>query len=207
MKKWAPDASVDGLRRLRMPPRPRWRMAPVRATTPLPLRAWLTDPGSLTARIRARCQRFEVRLLRQCLAPVLDDEAALLAVRGGTRLWVREVLLIADGKPVVFGRSIVPRAHVRGAWRLFLGMGSQPLGAALFADPRIRRLPLTSSCLDRRDARYHRALNAVREAPGAVPSMSTAPARLWARRSVFLSQGQGLLVSELFLPAIFELPV
>ncbi|HRP77029.1 MAG TPA: chorismate lyase [Rhodocyclaceae bacterium] len=175
----------------------RWRARPSRAGTPSELRPWLTDRGSLTARIRARCGRFSVSVLRQTLGRAHPDEAALFGLRWGERVWVREVLLVADGVPVVFARSVLPFRNVRGAWNLFHGIGSRPLGAALFADPRIERMPLNSSCLDRRDARYHRAI----EASGMVDS----PQRLWARRSVFRLRRRALLVTEVFLPAIARL--
>jgi chorismate--pyruvate lyase len=159
---------------------------------------WLTDHGSLTARIRARCGDFRVQVLSQRLGPPHVDEAAMLGLRRGELAWVREVLLIADGRPVVFARSVLPRRNVRGAWNLFHGIGSRPLGAALFADPRIAREPLTAARIDCRDARYHRA----------IASAGIAPVRagLWARRSVFRLRGRALLVTEVFLPAILELP-
>lgn len=175
----------------------RWRARPSRAGTPSFLRPWLTARGSLTARIGARCGQFSVSVLRQSLGRAHPDEAAVLGLRSGERVWVREVLLLADGIPVVFARSILPRRNVRGAWNLFRGIGSRPLGAALFADPRIERMPLTSSCIDARDARYHRAIEAT--------GIDDAPHRLWARRSVFRLHRRPLLVTEVFLPAIRKL--
>lgn len=175
-----------------------WLKRPPRARVLPQLRPWLTNPGSLTARIRSRCSLFSVDVLAQRLAVPHPDEAALLGLRRGELAWLREVLLVADGVPVVFARSILPRHNVRGAWILFHGLGSRPLGAALFADLRIGREPLACTCLDRRDARYHRASTAV--APHRLP-----PA-LWARRSPFGLRGRALLVSEVFLPTILELP-
>ena len=115
---------------------------------------------------------------------------------------MREVLLIADGRPVVFARSLLPARNVRGAWNLFQGFGARPLGAALFSDVAITRAPLACSRLDARDARYHRA--------HALLSTRTPPVslarELWGRRSLFCRHGRALMVSEFFLPAIFDLP-
>jgi chorismate--pyruvate lyase len=184
------------------PDRETWRPTPPRATVPPTLRAWLSDPSSLTARIRARCGALDVRVLFQGLGGALRDEAALLGLRAGERVWVREVLLVADGRPVVFARSLLPRRNVRGAWHLFHGIGARPLGAALFADPAIARAPLACTRLDARDARYHRARSALASRfPSAAPGRS-----LWGRRSLFRLRGRALMVSEFFLPAIFELP-
>jgi chorismate lyase len=180
------------------PHREIWLRRPPRATVPPRLRPWLTDPSSLTARIRIRCKAFSVRVLAQRLAVPHRDEASLLGLRRGELAWVREVLLLADGVPVVFARSVLPRRNLRGAWQLFHGLGARPLGAALFADPRIGRAPLVCLRLDRRDARYHRVLAAVAPEP--------LPAGLWARRSLFRLHGRALLVSEVFLPPILGLP-
>lgn len=175
----------------------RWRARPPRATVDPVLVPWLTDAASLTARIRARCERFHVEVLRQELGRAQRDEAQALGLRAGERVWVREVLLVADGRPVVFARTVLPRRNVRGAWNLFHGIGNRPLGAALFADPRIARGPLACARLDARDARYHRACELAR------PPL---PAGLWARRSVFTLHRRALLVTEVFLPAILDLP-
>jgi chorismate lyase len=182
-----------------MPPPPAresWLARPPRAIVIPQLLPWLTDPGSLTARIRARCRRFSVRVLGQRLARVHRDEAALLGLRAGELAWLREVVLEADGVAVVYARSVMPRSNLRGDWNRFTGLGSRPLGAALFADPRIVRQPLHVARLDARDRRYR--LGAA-IAPAAGPS-------LWARRSVFLLAGRPLLVCEVFLPGIAELP-
>lgn len=174
-----------------------WLPRPPRASVPARLRPWLTDSGSLTARVRARCDAFSLVVLEQRLALPHPDESSLLGLRRGEIAWVREVLLVADGVPVVFARSILPRHERGGSWTLFHGIGSRPLGAALFADPSIRREPLACRRLDRRDARYHRILRA------APPGLSKG---VWARRSLFRLGGRVLLVSEMFLPTIFELP-
>jgi len=166
------------------------------------LRPWLTDSASLTSRIRARCTRFSVRVLAQRLGAAQLDEAVFLGLNPGERVWVREVLLLADDRPVVFARSLLPRRNLRGAWNLFHGMGARPLGAALFADPAISRAPLTCKRFDARDARYHRARSALAEHDAA----ASMPRDVWARRSLFRRHGRALMVSEFFLPAIFELP-
>ncbi|MCB1914928.1 MAG: chorismate lyase [Rhodocyclaceae bacterium] len=172
-----------------------WLRRPPRSATVAGLRPWLLDQGSLTARIRSRCRELRVAVLAQRLAPPHRDEARLLGLRRGELAWLREVLLVADGRAVVYARSVLPRHNLRGGWRLFADIGSRPLGAALFADPRIRRAPLRVRKLDRRDARLTRATLA------GVPIGNA----LWARRSVFRRRGRALLVCEVFLPTILSL--
>jgi len=175
-----------------------WLARPLRSALPDGLRPWLTDRRSLTERIVARSKTFEVRVLSHGPGQPMRDECALFGVRAAARVRVREVLLIADGRAVVYARSVLPRRSLRGGWKVFDRIGGRSLGQALFADPRIRRMPLATAALDRRDTRYHRAVNSARLVPP--------PARLWARRSLFRLGGRDLLVTEVFLPAILDLP-
>jgi len=186
------------LRNLYRPPAESWLARPAcnDQAKPARLRRWLTDRGSLTARIRARSHRFEVQVLRQHLARPARDEQRLLGLRAHEAALVREVLLVADGVPVIFAHSVVAPRHVRGAWHLVAGLGTRPLAAVIFADPRVRRGQLHYKRLDGRDARYRNALRATGE--GATS--------LWARRSVFRRGSSPLLVTELFLSPILALP-
>lgn len=178
-------------------PRP-WRARPLRAQVAASLIPWLTDPASLTTRIRARSRAFAVRVVRQQLDRPLADEAQLLGLAPRQLVWVREVVLQADGRAVVYARSVWPCAHVRGGWHIFHGLGARPLGEVLFANPRIERSPLLCARLDRRDPRYDRAVRST--------MLIGAPAALWARSSVFRLRHHALLVAEVFLPAVATLP-
>ncbi|GAA5185684.1 chorismate lyase [Niveibacterium umoris] len=160
------------------------------------LRAWLTERGSLTARIRARCRAFEVRLVQQRLGLPLPDERKLIGVRWHASALVREVLLCADGVPVVFAHSVVLPRHLRGAWHLVAGLGTRPLGAVLFADRSVSRGPLQIKRIDARDARWKRAVSSSHIAVGE---------GLWARRSIFFRRARPILVTEVFLPTIGKL--
>jgi chorismate-pyruvate lyase len=109
---------------------------------PRPMRGWLTDDSSLTARIRSRCGRFSLQVVSQGKGRVMPDERAALGVHHHGDLWIREVLLIADGAPVVFARSLVPETGIPAVWHLLHGLGGRPLANVLFNDPRVRRSPL-----------------------------------------------------------------
>ena len=169
-----------------------WR--PVLRAAPRGITPWLTDHDSLTAAVRARCGDLRVRVLRQGLGRALPDEAPMIGVCSGARVWVREVALVADGVPWVWARSVARPGDLRTAWRDLAGLGNRSLGAALFADPRVGRGNLLARALDHRDT-GGRAARAVL-APG------DEMAGLWARRSLFC-RGQGrILVTEVFAPRI-----
>jgi chorismate--pyruvate lyase len=159
------------------------------------LRRWLLDRDSLTRRIQLRCERFRLDMLSQRVVVVRHDERAAIGLRAGARCLEREVSLNCGPRPLVFAHSVVAPRAMKGAWRMLSGLGTRPLGAALFADPRIQRYPLRFCQLNRRHALYKRACGLL-DAP---------PASMWARRSLFVLHGAPLLVTEVFLPAILAL--
>ncbi len=170
-----------------------WQPAPV--CIDARLRRWLLDRGSLTRRLQLRCDRFNVKVLSQRTAAVDRDECAVIGVRPGVQCVVREVSLNCRQRPVVFAHSVVEPRALNGAWRMLATLGARPLGAALFADPRVKRFPLRFRQLNRRHELYCRACTLLEQPP----------ACLWARRSLFVLRGSRLLVTEVFLPAILAL--
>ncbi len=155
---------------------------------------WLIDRGSLTDRIRGRCGAFSVRLVFQGPRRATRDERFLFGGRARQTL-VREVYLCCGDVPVVFAHSVARRGDLRRAWRALNRLGTRPLGAALFADPRVRRQPLRFRELRARDELTALALAGVR---GQRPA-------LWARRSLFTLRNSPILVTEIFLPGILAL--
>lgn len=159
------------------------------------LTPWLRDHGSLTRRIRQRCTRFAVRNVRSGLARIAYDESSLLGIGPQQLAYSREVFLCADGQPVVFAHSACAQDHLRGAWSALRTLGNQPLGAVLFAMPLVQRKPLHYKALRGTHPLYQRA----------AAVLNVAPARLWARRSLFFLHDAPLLVTEVFLPEILHL--
>lgn len=168
------------------------RLAPSHAS---PWRAWLTWRGSLTSRIVARSKTFRVERLQQRPRFPNDDEYARLEQPPHRLALVREVILHADGKPVVLAHSIACYRDLSGAWRSLRGLGNRPLAEALFANPLVKREPLEFVRVDFRHPLWRRATKVF--GPGLPP--------LWARRSRFRLKGRPLLVTEVFLPGILRL--
>ncbi|GLS05517.1 putative chorismate pyruvate-lyase [Chitiniphilus shinanonensis] len=164
---------------------------------PRPLRPWLTESGSLTARLIAHHPRFRVRVLAQGMARPHDDECATLRLpRRKLLAPCREVLLCSGDTPLVFAHSVTTPAAVRRGFRKFRHVGGRSLGSMLFASPTIARSALAWRRVDARHPLW-------REARAAVGPL---PPRLWARRSVFYAGRDRLLVTEVFLPPHFTEP-
>lgn len=159
---------------------------------PRPLRSWLSDHGSLTQRLKSACTSFQVVPLTLAIMRPNPDECALLGIPRHTWAYVREVMLLCDGVPVIFAHSVLPRAARRGGWNGITRLGNQSLGEVLFSDRRIIREPLTY-----RQIRSPHAL--FRTISRHLPLATN---RLWARRSLFCLNAHPLLVSEVFLPRI-----
>lgn len=160
-----------------------------------PYRHWLTAPGSLTRRLVDRCPGFNVVRLRQEADRPYRDEAEEIGLPPGQRALTREVLLRCGDTPLVFAHSVLPLQGLAGPWRALARLGNRPLAATLFTDPRIARHPLEFRRLDARHPLYRAAAR----------HWTAAPRVLWARRSRFIREGQPLLVTEVFLPAVLSL--
>lgn len=148
---------------------------------PAEVRDWLADGGSLTRRLQ-RFGTFRVVPQRQMIAAPHAEEAALLGLPGRQHALIREVLLYVDDVPVVFARSVLPLASLKGANRVLGHMARRSLGAELFRAPRAKRAQVW-------------ATQAV--VPGGVEPC-------WGRQSLFLKRGKPLLVAEFFLPALWS---
>ena len=172
-------------------PSSRWFKKPICTSD---LRPWLVDSGSLTARLKVRYTHFSVKPVMFKNAKALMDEVALLGLKANQHALIREVLLMGNNQPVVFAHSVLPRASLRGSWNGLGRLGNKPLGATLFANPKVKRTPLEYKKL----SRHHPISMRVAE------HMQTSPKALWARRSVFSLNCAKILVTEVFLPKLLE---
>jgi chorismate--pyruvate lyase len=142
-----------------------------------------------------------VRVLAQAVMPLWREEEQDLGVRSG---YVREVVLLLDGVPVVWARSATPLHAMQGPWRAMRGLGTRPLAELLFAGRRVQRLPLQAHRLASRG----RMERHVRKQWLGLPQQAMgAKVPQWARSSVFLHKGQPLRVMEAFAPWVSRLGV
>ena len=166
-----------------------WLKQPLRSQH---YRRWLIDNGSLTARLQQGFADFAVKPVNLKVAKPLRDEVALLQHKPHQRALIREVLLFGNNQPVVFAHSVLPSNALRGAWNKLGRLGNKPLGATLFANPKVKRTPLEYKKLSQNHPLFLRATQHI----------SQKPRFLWARRSVFSLNCANILVTEVFLPSI-----
>lgn len=144
---------------------------------PVQLESWLFDPASLTKRLQRKSNgNFRVEVKQQCWQKPLCDEALALGIPIHQWALVREVTLLGNNIPWVQARSVLPLKTLRGKTGYLAHLGNRPLGAALFKEPSLKRLPLQYA--------YQKPL--------------------WGRRSVFIVRKKPVLVAEYFLPALLN---
>lgn len=172
----------------------RWRnqKACISSAPNIETKSWLFDKRSLTARLINHCDgKFSVKVLSVCRGTPLPDEIKALNLTMRSRAIIRQVLLLCDGQPLVYARTIIPISSLRGPLRGVVLLGNKSLGAILFADKSMRRLPVEAALV----SRYQ----------GHIPLPVAEP--IWGRRSVFILKQRSVLVNEFFLPALFNLKI
>jgi chorismate--pyruvate lyase len=163
-----------------------------------PMRDWLATKGSLTARLVASSSSFRVKRLHQKVAVCSLEEAKAIGLPRREHVWEREVLLCCDGRPVVFGHTVVPMSATASDWPLFSALGERSLGTTLFDDPKVQRGPLEFARL----REGHPLLARLRAALGGDLNGHV----FHARRCVYRRHQGLLMVTEVFLPAVLDLP-
>lgn len=157
---------------------------------PNPYYAWLTRPYVLSEAIqRISQQSFSVQVLSQCFSPLEADEHI---IHQATEAYLREVFLLAGGKPWIYAR-----VSISTACPLFLdqldALGDHPIGVnLLYNDPAMNRSTF--------QFRFYKNF-----ALGKSQDHSSFTGQsVWARRSIFTDQKTQLLVSEYFSPTILS---
>ncbi|MBT8765957.1 chorismate lyase [Pseudomonas boanensis] len=168
---------------------PRWLSAAQLHPTPAAcVRDWLFDQGSLTRRLTALSDNaFSVTPLVEGWQPLRADECTALGIPCGSLGWVREVYLRGHGEVWVFARSVAARSALEGSGLDLHQLGSRSLGELLFSDRAFDRGAMEV-------ARY----------PAAWLPSEVRDERLWGRRSCFTRGELGVLVAEIFLPALWR---
>ena len=139
--------------------------------------------GSLTRLLRGFSgTSFRVRVLKEGFRVPQTDEARELGLPPRQMAWVREVQLVGDGTPWVRARTVIPLACLRGSNRRLRHLGNRPLGSALFGRHPWSRDAFTCG--------------------QAEPPEQAGPCP--ARRSRFRRDRCTLLVTECFLPPLWE---
>jgi chorismate--pyruvate lyase len=176
---------------------PMWRenRLGTRHTLPENVQSWTYEPGSLTQRLRDYYgDAIGVKILLQQWNTPFLTERRLLDLPENKYSLIREVLLHADGKPLILARTIIPAKTVKVAKSNLSHLGSRPLGEVIFSCPKLERIEMDVTLI--------------------TPSTWTQPAvnaagigqPIWGRRTVYSIAQRQMLVNEFFLPEVLNIP-
>lgn len=160
---------------------------PYRHRFPLVVRSWLSETGSLTARLSSVFGPVRVVVLYEGRGRLLSSERARLVRFSSGPVWVREVLLESAGMPLLGARTVAPVATLEGVGAGFGRLGNRPLGELLFTHPAVVRGETQWTHLPPKHWR---------------PNETACPR--WGRRTLYEVGGRPLLVNEFFLPIVFD---
>ena len=179
----------------------RWHNHVNHVQAPRELQHWLTDRGSLTARLIAHSTTFQVQRVFQRQEICWLDESAEIGLSRSGKVHTREVLLCCDGVPAVYAHTVLPLQANASQWPLFRTLGNQSLGSTLFGDPQVVRGAMQFARLQPNHPAMRAAYSLTRsEVDTGFQTRFTHP--LFARRSLFYRRGGIMLVTELFLPSV-----
>jgi chorismate--pyruvate lyase len=153
----------------------------------------LTYRGLLTAHLQAFFGKpYTLRLVEQRRGVPDSTEASALDCPA-QEMFVREIELVINNRPMVFAQTLVPDATMQAnPWLATLG--GNALGEKLSTVESLTRGAFECASLRPGEVLWQRSLR----------NAQTLPRTLWARRSWFSVAGLRLLVTEVFLPEFAE---
>lgn len=172
-----------------IPSQQKWQQRQLHLQMSLRDKSWLFDQGSLTQKLLKKSRgKFRVELLQQSIRSVPFSEKKALHLSNRRWAVIREVVLYGNNVPWVYARTVIPLHSIKGRLRRLHYLGNQSLGEHLFNDPTMKREPIY-----------------VAKVPlSSIPISHSDKRTVWGRRSIFRLSNKPLLVSEIFLPALFS---
>jgi len=144
--------------------------------------SWLTEEGSLTERLQKEFNDVKV--------DVVYEGAALEK----TTDYIREVLIESHGEPMIFARTQLKLSDLEDAWICLKTLGQQSLANILFKDSDISRLSLLYRICEPGDILYTY-----------IKSLGYVDKEiLWVRQAEWERHGKTILLTEVFLPNLFN---
>ncbi|MFK5950794.1 MAG: chorismate lyase [Methylococcales bacterium] len=165
----------------------------IKQVLPENVHSWVYEKNSLTRRLKYTYGNdFAVEILFHRWKPAFLGECNLLNLPQQQFNLVREVLLHANGKPLILARTILPEKTIKIAKRNLSHLGTRPLGEVIFSYPKLERLDLNIS---------HIPYSLWTEE---LTKRVNIESYVWGRRTVYAIQKQKMLVSEFFMPGALE---
>ncbi len=165
----------------------------VRHTLPESVQSWTYEPGSLTQRLRDYYgNAIGVKILLQQWHTPFLSERRLLNLPDNRYGLIREVLLHADGKPLILARTIIPAKTIKVAKSNLAHLGNRPLGEVIFSYPKLERIEMDVTLI--KPSTWNQC----------VLDKANINESIYGRRTVYAIAQRQMLVSEFFLPEVLK---
>ena len=155
------------------------------------VQSWTYESDSLTRRLRNYYgDVVAVKVLLQRWNPPFLSERRLLKLPEHRYSFIREVLLHADGKPLILARTIIPASTIKAAKSNLSHLGNRPLGEIIFSYPKLERVAMDVALINLSTWTQSALAEAGIDQP------------IWGRRTVYAIAHKQMLVCEFFLPEV-----
>lgn len=193
-----------------------WHKTPPLQTSPIQ-RQWLNWNQSLTYRL-SQIGHIEIKRVEEHIGICSPDEAAAMQYRANM-VWYREIIILLNAIPVIAARSVTSLSASQNIWASLRQLGNRPLAILLYQNKKIQRSPFAFQLycphstsrysnfkkiipLDYLDNTQKNILiNNQEDKNGANLNETDL---IISRRSIFLKNQKPLLVTESFLPSLWN---
>lgn len=166
----------------------------LRHQLPDDVQSWTYESGSLTRRLRSFYgNAVAVKILLQRWHKPFLSERRLLKLPEHQYSLTREVLLHANGKPLILARTIIPAATIKATQNHLSHLGNRPLGEIIFSYPGLERMAMDVTLIK----------PSAWKKPVLAETAIGQP--VWGRRTVYVISHKQMLVSEFFLPDVLDI--
>jgi chorismate lyase len=183
-----------------------WRFEPP-ASAPRMWTQWLRRSGSLTRALQTLGKvevqvNFEGSVYRRAGEMRLRDEhiatrrGSFQPAEHGSPVWVRDITLTVGAAAVIAARSIVSARDSRASWKSLRTLAARPLGSLLYNNPAISRSRFAYASF---------SLTATLFVDREFVDDANQCGRAWARVSEFRRGQAPLVLTEIFLPALWSI--
>lgn len=167
-----------------------WQLPPSRHW-----RDWLLYKQSMTIKMQKKLRaQVSVNVIEQAWGVPLLDEQQFLLLQPTRYCLIREVELCAANQVLMYARSVMPQGELTKQYQKLPNLKNKTIGRWFFAKPDLHRSHFEFQCLQPTQALFAKAVQQVNQS---VES-------LWARRSLFTTHSQQMLLTEIFLPELIN---
>ena len=162
-----------------------------KSSIPTVIKDWLLEQGSLTLRMKKTfISSFNVSVEGEGWSFPFEQDAHILQLEA-EQAFIREVILYIGQESHVFARTTIPKRSLNALQQLAT-LGEKPLGEVIFGYSELKRTSIDVVKITRNEL-----------SPKGLCLLGTGE-ELWARRNTYDIKGYQFIVSEFFLPVMFN---